>query len=96
MVRAIIAAIGCILITGCAARLETKTVAFDNVYNARLITVYASLNGGAEETHTARCNETECRFRMKVPPGEHSLSVAVSLTQFSPRGQATTVKVQSK
>ena len=96
MAKSIIAALLAVAAASCAGKAKTQTVAFDNNYNARLITVYVSVDGAREEAYTARCTDKTCAFKVPMTPGAHDLSLSVSLAEKSDRSNFTVVKVQAK
>jgi hypothetical protein len=63
--------------TGCRPAETDRKVAFDNVYNAATVWVYARVDGGAERQTTAVCDPTTCTFNLKLLPGTHRLDIAV-------------------
>jgi hypothetical protein len=52
-------------------------VAFDNVYNAATVWVYARVDRGTEQQTTAVCDPATCTFNLNLPPGTHRLDIAV-------------------
>ena len=69
-------------------------MAFDNVYgNVVSLTVYASVDGGAEQKLPASSNPKTCTFTIPLSNEPHQLSLAVE--QNGKRGEATKVTLDA-
>lgn len=71
-----------------------RTIAFDNVYgNVVSLTVYTSVDGGAEQKLPAACNPKTCTFAIALSNEPHELLIAVE--QNGKRGEATKVTLDA-
>ena len=75
---------------GAPTRIQPRLVAFDHAYgNATALTVYVTVDAGAELTLPASCSGKTCTFILPLSNGPHSVLLAVG--HEGQRSEATTV-----
>ena len=93
------------LVAACGTRSSTGTlslaprgaqvhrVAFDNSYGpATTLPVHVAVDGGAEQTYPAACDEKTCSFLVLLTSGPHTLTLAVERGGI--RSEPTTITVE--
>jgi hypothetical protein len=93
------------LVAACGARSSTgalslaprnaqvRRVAFDNSYKpAATLQVHVTVDGGAEQTYPAACDEKTCTFLVLLTNGPHTLTLAVERDGL--RSEVTTFTVE--
>jgi len=75
---------------GAPTRIQPRLIAFDNAYgSATALTVYVTVDGGAELTLPAACSGKSCMFTLPLSNGPHAVLLAVE--HEGRRSEATTV-----
>ena len=73
---------------------QVHRVAFDNSYGPiTTVQVHVTVDGGAEQTYPAACDEKTCTFLVLLTTGPHTLTLAVERDGM--RSEVTTFTVEA-